>query len=236
MKGFRRTPGALSTRPEPRTNLFHLLLCRRGDMGWVLGEGFGNYLLLLLGLLFILFLGSWLLMTWSPQGDEVKPSSSKTSLIPLHLNFSPTSFSLLSSPLPLWASELDCLPFGFPRFLPSSVPLLIAPLFLTSQGCQLSGHSWKIHLRRSNCKQIEKRERRGVGGERGKIVWELNLQVIDRKQNKQSLNHVYFSLSTHPASVSHSSLHYLYFILFYLIFSPSSINQTLWVICVLFHH
>lgn len=66
----------------------------------------------------------------------------------------PPSFP--SPSLPSWASELDCLPFGFPLFLPSSVPPLIAPLFLTSQGCQLSGHSWKIHSRHGNCKQTER--------------------------------------------------------------------------------
>lgn len=81
----------------------------------------------------------------------------------------------LSPPVPPWASKLDCLPFGFPLFLPSSVPPLIAPLFLTSQGCQLSGHSWKIHSRHGNCKQTEREKRRDFHA--------LNLLVTDRNQN-----------------------------------------------------
>lgn len=73
------------------------------------------------------------------------------------MQLSEPSSLLPSISLPPWASELGCLPFGFPLFLPSSIPPLIAPLFLRSQGCQLSGHSWKIHSWSSNCKQTKRR-------------------------------------------------------------------------------
>ena len=122
-------------------------------------------------------------MLWSSAGLCPLPPSLKylpfllspifvcwvTPLIPLH-NFLPLSSKLYrlfppsfpSPPLPPWASELDCLPFGFPLFLPSSVPPLIAPLFLASQDCQLSGHSWKIHSRHGNCKQTAEETERDL--------------------------------------------------------------------------
>lgn len=126
-------------------------------------------------------LGALLLSSRSPQGHVAVPSFSiallsllynstdPSTLLP-HLApstkpsplLSPSLPPFLSSPLPPWASELDSLPFGFPLFLPSSVPPLIAPLFLTSQGCQLSGHSWKIHSRHGNCKQTKREQERDV--------------------------------------------------------------------------
>lgn len=83
-------------------------------------------------------------------------------------SLSPQPCSLLCPLLlPPWASELGSLPFGFPLFLPSSVAPLIAPLFLTSRGCQLSGHSWRIQSWHGNCKQSEGARRAERGRTQG---------------------------------------------------------------------
>lgn len=122
-------------------------------------------------------------MWLSPPLPSPFPLCSITPLIPPHLpppSTKPSPFTPSLPPLPPWASELDCLPFGFPLFLPSSVPPLIAPLFLTSQGCQLSGHSWKIHSRHGNCKQTERARERDVGA----------LLVTDRKQSGGTLSSI----------------------------------------------
>lgn len=196
MKEFQRLPGPLSSRPDPRTNLFHLLFLL-ADGGDALPPP----------------LGSLLLSSRSPQGHVAAPSFSIALLRLLYNSTDPSTLlpqlapstkpspslpPFLSPPLPPWASELDCLPFGFPLFLPSSVPPLIAPLFLTSQGCQLSSHSWKIHSQHSNCKQTE-RER-----EQERDFHALNLLVTDRNRNRGTPNSVFFldSFST----VSHISI------------------------------
>lgn len=101
-------------------------------------------------------------LLYYPQSLSACTSTDPSPLLP-HLPPSCLGAQLLVPSLPLLSLhgplKLACLHFGFPLFLPSSVPPLIAPLFLASQGCQLSGHSWKIHSRHGNCKQTEETAR-----------------------------------------------------------------------------
>lgn len=221
MKAFQRLPGPLSSRPDPRTNLFHLLFLLAG------GGGGGSHRPLPPP---PHPLRSLLLSSKSPQGNVAVPSFFIT-LLSLLCNYTdpyilapstkpfpllPPSFPSLPLPssLPPWASELDFHPFGFLLFLPSSVPPLIAPLFLTSQGCQLSGHSWKIHSQHGNCKQTERGD-----------VWALNLLVTQRQKTgwrNSLLCFFFFSYHClpppfHLSSISPSSL-----LLFRLIIFPPS--------------
>lgn len=208
MKEFQRLPGPLSSRPDPRTNLFHLLFLLAG------GGGGGSHppppppprpL------------RSLLLSSKSPQGNVAVPSFSITLLSLLYNSTDPyilapstKPFPLLppsfpspplpSSPLPPWASELDFHPFGFLLFLPSSVPPLIAPLFLTSQGCQLSGHSWKIHSQHGNCKQTERGD-----------VWALNLLVTQRQKTGWRNSLLCFFSFLITVSLLLPYLHHLYY-------------------------
>lgn len=145
------------------------------------------------------------------------------------MQLSEPSSLLPSISLPPWASELGCLPFGFPLFLPSSIPPLIAPLFLRSQGCQLSGHSWKIHSWSSNCKQTKRRGTLTLAFT-PRAKWS---QTAGARRNTESLYLSSLSLSVFISffSVSPSSL-----IFFYpLLFSGLIIHPSLMTISVMFY-
>lgn len=114
MKEFQRLPGPLSSGPDPRTNLFHLLflLARGRWAGW--DEG------MLQPLPPPPPLGSLLLSSRSPQGDVAVPSFFIALLSLLHNHWSlrtaspPPSLAPSTKPSPLAPSLL---PFPFSPFL-----------------------------------------------------------------------------------------------------------------------
>lgn len=101
-----------------------------------------------------------------------------------------------------WASDLGCLPFGFPLFLPSSVPPLIAPLFLTSRGCQLSGHSWKIHSRYGNCKQTAREPAEGESRRRTFLAPDFQLSAfLSEDSHHQSEKSLQFAVKFYIVTI-----------------------------------
>lgn len=150
-----------------------------------------------------------------------------TSLIPSFCSTLLRCPSFVPPQPPPWASELDCLPFGFSLFLPSSVSPLIAPLFLTSQGCQLSGHSWKIHSQHGNCKQTDQ-ERKRLREKKRWWHWSIEM-VSDRKQNGSYCFSPHFIIDIIFMTSTFSA---------FSVICPHSHNSQYfnpWSICVLFH-
>lgn len=135
MKEFQRLPGPLSSRPDPRTNLFHLL--------FLLAEGGMLFLLLLLLVLWELcscradrLRDMWLCPpSLSPFSlccitPLIPPHSFPTSLPPLSLRprSLPPSLPFLSSPsMGLWAGQPSLWLSPLPSFLSSSTNSSLVP-------------------------------------------------------------------------------------------------------------
>lgn len=102
-KRIAEVDGPLSSRPEPRTNLFHLLFLLAEEEGGC-SSSFSSGIL-------------------APITDSLRDIWLRPPHCPSLCSFPSLSPQPCSLPCPLllppWASELGSLPFGFPLFLPS---------------------------------------------------------------------------------------------------------------------